>query len=243
MDFPKLADIPSEAVAALRNTWPVFELYSSKSQKRFDAIAKFRTFLSQKNPPIDECVQLDVLPQIVELVKNHDYPAIQYEAASVLRIICSGMTMGASENVQSVINAGAIAVLIDVLKFSKSDDVVDEVLGALGAIAGNSTECRDAVLNANILEPLTRLLVKSNCLDFLRLGAWTIANLSCNSPAPSFERIRVCLPALVHLVHVSDSRVLRDTCKTLRNIIDDSSMKIRAIIDAGICEQLVLLLG
>lgn len=222
------------------NHWPVFALYSSKSQKQLDAIAKFKSLLSKKAPPIDECIELDVLPRIVELLSNRDHPDIQYEAASVLSRIAAGTAVQA----QNVVDAGAIEACVQLLmKAKRVDDVLDQVLWILKNIAKQSSAYRDLVLNANVLRPLSKLLDECYNMKFLRTGARTLAILCSNSPAPNFERIRVCLPALKYLFYVSDEEVLIHTCKTVRNLINGEDFRVSALIEAGICDRLIELLG
>ncbi|KAM5180827.1 importin subunit alpha-5 [Mantella aurantiaca] len=114
---------------------------------------------------------------------------------------------------------------------------------ALGNIAGDSTVCRDYVLDCNILPPLLQLLSKQNRLTMTRNAVWALSNLCRGkNPPPDFAKVSPCLNVLSWLLFVGDTDVLADACWALSYLSDGPNDKIQAVIDAGVCRRLVELL-
>ena len=77
---------------------------------------------------------------------------LQIEAAWIL----TNVTPKSTESVAAVVNSDAIPVLTNLLS-SKSDQVKEQVIWALGNIAGDSNEHCDQLLSRNVLENLLTL--------------------------------------------------------------------------------------
>ncbi|KAI3849425.1 hypothetical protein MKX03_030821 [Papaver bracteatum] len=223
----------------LVNIWTMIEdIWSDCPEAQLESTTAYRRLLSLEcDPPIDEVVRAGVVPRFVEFLARHDMPQLQFEAAWALTNVASGT----SEHTLTLINHGAVPLLVKILS-SGSADVCEQAVWALGNVAGDSTSCRDFVLSHDPLLPLLSQFDKPSKLSMWRTATWTLSNLCRGEPAVPFEQVKLVLPALQHLIHSTDEEILTSACRTLSYISNGTNDKIQAVIKAGVCPRLVDLL-
>uniref|UniRef100_A0AAV1T9B0 Importin subunit alpha n=1 Tax=Peronospora matthiolae TaxID=2874970 RepID=A0AAV1T9B0_9STRA len=204
------------------------------------AVCKLRRLLAlEHEPPIQQVINLGVVPLLVDFLRRHDRPEMQFEAAWALTNIASGTT----EHTAEVIRCGAVELLCGLL-LSPNEDVCEQAVWALGNIAGDSPHCRDVVVNAGAMMPLLAVLRKSSGKPtILRNAAWTLSNFCRGKPRPEFALISPALQLLPHLIHSPDNEVVVDACWALSYFSDGTTETIQAVIDAGVCRRVVDLMG
>jgi HEAT repeat protein len=227
----KLKAIP-QLVAMIASEDPAVQL---------DCVTQFRRLLSiERNPPIQEVIDAEVVPRLVEFLTHDHHSALQFEAAWTLTNIASGTT----KHTNRVIQHGAIGQFVRLLE-SQSEDVREQAVWALGNIGGDSHRLRDLVLQANVMPPLLALCTPNAKITMLRNATWALSNLCRGKPQPDFKLLYPALITLANLVYSQDTEVLTDACWALSYLSDDTTsdnQKIQAVIQSGVSRRLVELL-
>eukprot|EP00931_Biecheleriopsis_adriatica_P017309 TRINITY_DN12454_c0_g1_i1.p1 TRINITY_DN12454_c0_g1~~TRINITY_DN12454_c0_g1_i1.p1 ORF type:complete len:618 (-),score=120.43 TRINITY_DN12454_c0_g1_i1:127-1980(-) len=210
------------------------------SSQEYQSIAclQFRKILSvERNPPIQEVIDLGIVPRLVELSQAQDAVNIQIEALWALTNVASGT----SAQTQSIVDAGAVPVMVE-LASSQTEGVREQAVWALGNIAGDSTATRDLALEAGALLAVTAALEPELVLTTKRHAAWTLSNLCRGRPQPDLEALAPALRVLPRILECEDTEVLTDACWATSYLSDGTNDRIGAVIQTGICERLVELL-
>ncbi|XP_068144032.1 importin subunit alpha-like [Drosophila tropicalis] len=207
---------------------------------QFVAVIVARKMLSREpNPPIDKMIAHDIVPICLRFLKWVKDPMVQYEAAWALANIASGT----SAQTRSVIDSGAVPILIATLK-SSSPDPVEMAVWALANIAGDGAVARDVVISEGVVDGILPLITDNTPPAFLRNIVWLIANLCrYKDPPASFDELKRLLPVMSDLLLSSDTKILCDVCWALFYVSDDDDVnKIQAVVDTGAVPRLVTLL-
>lgn len=107
-----------------------------------EGIIGIRKVLSNNdNPPIQAVIDANLVPRMIELVKQTQYTYLQMEATWALTNIASGTTM----QCQSIVDKGGIPIFIKLLT-SELEMTVEQAVWALGNIAGDTHFNRDTII-------------------------------------------------------------------------------------------------
>uniref|UniRef100_A0A8C5IQ90 Importin subunit alpha n=1 Tax=Junco hyemalis TaxID=40217 RepID=A0A8C5IQ90_JUNHY len=198
-------------------------------------LSRRRILSKHKDPPIDQFIQLGIIPRLVEFLGRADNAALQFEAAWALTNVASGT----SEHTRAVVEGGAIPAFISLLS-SPHMHISEQSVWALGNIAGDGPIYRDVLIARDVIPPLLALV---SPVGFLRNITWTLSNLCRNkNPCPPLGAVQKVLPVLVMLLQHEDKYVIADSCWAVSYLTDGCNDRIQLVVETGILPRLVQLM-
>ncbi|RLW01637.1 hypothetical protein DV515_00007819 [Chloebia gouldiae] len=194
-----------------------------------------RRLLSRhKDPPINEIIELGIIPRMVEFLGHADNAALQFEAAWALTNIASGT----SEHTRAVVEGGAIPAFISLLSSPHM-----HISEQSWCVAGDGPIYRDALIAHDVIPPLLALVSPATPVGFLRNITWTLSNLCRNkNPCPPLDAVQKILPVLVILLQHEDKDVISDSCWAVSYLTDGCNDRIQIVVETGILPRLVELM-
>ncbi|KAG4081320.1 ARM repeat-containing protein [Neocallimastix lanati (nom. inval.)] len=216
-------------------------LMSDVVEYQINAMVKLRKYLSLEkiSNNINNVLALRMNTRFVELLKSPS-PILQYETCWVITNIAAGTT----EQTRTIIDAGAVPVLIDLLR-SENKEVRTQAAWSLGNIAGDCGEFRDIVLHGGALQPLLELWNGNDSIEsknhMLQVAMWTLANL-CRWHRSDWDVLAPAFPILKQSIYFEDTAILSETCWALSRIFHGSHPKVGCLLDLELCQRLVELL-
>merc|ERR1740124_471470 len=143
---------------------------------------------------------------------------LQFEAAWCLTNIASGN----KDQCLAVVSHNAVPSLVALIG-SESVEVSEQVVWALGNIAGDCPRLRDHVLEHGAV-PLFLALVERLASDGrispLRNAVWALSNLVRGKPHVDFAKVEAIVPVLVRLLSIDDGEVRADACWAFSYLAD-----------------------
>lgn len=182
------------------------DMRSGDVAREIEATRGVRKLLSvERKPPVEEVLNQGILPLLIGMLARDGAPhQLQFESAWALTNIAS------TTYTRALVEHGAIPHLARLL-LSSSPDVREQCAWCLGNVAGDSTQCRDVVLNAQALGPLLKNILQPASPSMLKNCVWSLSNMCRGKPQPHLDVLRPALTVLTKVLATSkDPECLQD---------------------------------
>eukprot|EP01039_Chlorochromonas_danica_P004314 gene4314-4735_t len=229
---PSAEDVRSDVLQFFQS------LMSSDMEEKVKGMRGFRRLLSiEKNPPVQQCVDIGALPIFVQCLQQQQSTELQFEAAWALTNISS------TDYTKAVAECQAIPPLVQLLG-SGNADIREQSAWCLGNIAGDGAALRDAVLVHNALPMMLANIVQPASLSLLRNCTWSLSNFCRGKPQPALHVIAPALPVLGEIIKTQeDVDTIADAMWALSYVSDGDDQRIQAVVDLGVVPHLVKMMS
>jgi importin subunit alpha-1 len=233
---------PSVPSVEMLPTYVTIMQTSHDSAQQLAAVSAIRRLLSiEDGPPIEAVVVSGAVPHLVNLLRRGESnETLQCEAAWALTNVASSTSLHA----QSVIDAGALPLLVDLLH-STFETVRDQAVWALGNLA---SDFRDAVIATGCAPRLAEIATTEVSPKLLSRIAWVMENVCRGTPSVSFASIRCLVEPLGRLLHSTDDETATYAGRALAHAAGatedlEAASPVQLMLDtAGVADRLVKLM-
>ena len=146
-----------------------------------------RIVSSSEDPPLQEIIDTGVVPLLLDLVKQTEFPQVQLESIWTLTNIAAG----SNQECSSIVEHEGIPVLMEVLD-SESIPLVEQAIWALGNIATDNVVYRDTILEMGMIGKLSEMIFSNQekYESIIEEVSWVISNLLRSRVPPEFSKIQ-----------------------------------------------------
>ncbi|XP_071549544.1 uncharacterized protein [Panulirus ornatus] len=214
----------------------VSDMGSEDLQIQLQATLKARQLLSQGSISyIDDFLGADILTPALANLQKEDVTLL-FETAWIITNIASGDTV----QTLALADRGIIEAMVQLL-YMNDAKVQEQVVWALGNMAGDGLALRNRVVAAGVVKPLMALITKDSPTSLLNHLSWMLCNIfrSKDLEMAEEEKLLVLQAMKEHLLTRQDLVMLVDAIWALSYYIDMGDVYIQQVVDAGILPMLV----
>jgi len=188
------------------------DIKSNERFKQYRGTIGVKNLLARDEPPIQQVLNADIVPKMIEFLQLDEEPQLQSEAVWLLANAAGGTT----ETTQCIVDKGAIFWLIRTLS-SRSQEVREKSSWALGNIAADSPGLRDRLIASGALPPLLKVVEDPEVTQkVIKEGTYAISTLCRGRPLPPVEKVESAIPTLCKVIKSqTDKEVLTDAAWAL----------------------------
>ena len=155
--------------------------------QKHTGIILLRKCLTQQNTPIQQVIDLGVVPYLVNLIQDDTNPHLQIEATWCI----TNLAVGDTNQTRTLVQKGVIQIYVQMLR-KQNTLLLEQIVWGIGNISGDCIEFRDMVIKSGAMINLVSLYdkIKDSHPRLREQLVWTASNICRQKPAPDIHRVQ-----------------------------------------------------
>ena len=222
----------------IRDFSKIINLFHSQNiDDKFKGLIGLRKLLSlEPNCPIQEIIDLKLVPELISLLDNPLYEFI-YEATYCLCNIASGT----EDQANTILIFGGIPKILNILD-NQVEEIKSQTIWLVSNLVSNSAKIRDTLIEQKILDKILTILASTNNEKYINLSTWCISNFFKVKPIPNYNICTRAFKIIARVVLIDTKEnedFISDSCSFISILTQKYKEFNQEIIDTGILQKII----
>ena len=220
----------------------IIKLFRSQNiEDKFKGLIGIRKLLSiEPIPPIQEIIDLKLVPEIINLLENTPNE-FKYEALWSLTNIAAGN----EDQANTILICGGLPKILNLLD-SNIEEIKTQSIWLVGNLVCDSSKIRDALIEEKVFDKILTILASTNNENYINTSTWCISNFFKKKPIPNYDISYKAFKIIARVITICDSKninnridFLIDACFTFSVMTKNYEEFIKDIIDINLLPKII----
>ena len=211
--------------------------HSQNIDDKFKGLIGIRKLLSiESNPPIQEIIDLKIVPELINLLENSPNE-FKYEAIWSL----SNIAYGNEEQANTILIYGGIPKILNLLD-SNIEEIKKQTFWLVANLVVNSAKIRDTLIEQKIFDKILTILASANDENYINLATWAISNFYRVKPIPNYENSYKAFKIIARVIMIyetTNKEFITDTCFILSSMSKNYQEFLKEIVDLNLLPKII----
>ena len=216
----------------------IINLFNSQNiDDKFKGLIGIRKLLSiPSQPPIQEIIDLKIVPELIKLLDNSPNEFI-YESIWSLTNIASGD----QEQANTILIYGGIPKILNLLD-SNIEEIKSQSIWLVANLTGESSKIRNTLIEQKVFDKILTILASTNFENYIDLCTWAISNFFRIKPVPNYETSYKAFKIIARVIMIyktTNVEFITDACFILSVMTKNYKEFIKEIIDINLLPNII----
>lgn len=216
----------------------IINLFNSENiDDKFKGLIGIRKLLSMASqPPIQEIIDLKIVPELIKLLDNSPNEFI-YEAIWSLTNIAAGNP----DQANTILIYGGIPKILNLLD-SNIEEIKSQTIWLVANLMDESSKIRNTLIEQKVFDKILTILASTNKENYINLSTWAISNFFRIKPAPSYEisyKAFKIIARVIMIYETTNVEFITDACFILSVMTKNYKEFTKEIIDINLLPNII----